>query len=296
MDTATRPAESAPTADEERIRQIHTRKWIGYSRALSIRDQLENLLVYPKTHRMPNLALIADTNNGKTMLLKNFCKRHGPPEDPNVDHTTLPVLMIQTPPEPDEGRLYRALLERLFASGSHREPVDAMFSRLRLILKHLENRMLVFDEFNNALAGNPVKQRRFLNAIRYIGNELQTPIVAAGTPEALAAIRSDPQLANRFEPAFLPKWKLDGEYASLLASAEKLFRLRKPSNLQDPKFAQRLLEMSEGTIGEIMDILRRLAEHAIRSREERITRDMLKLETLRSLGWTEPSKRTTFPD
>lgn len=289
------PAATAALSDEERIRLIRKRPWIGYSRATRIRDQLENLLAYPKTHRMPNLALIAETNNGKSMLLKNFCKRHGPPEDPNVDRTTLPVLMIQTPPEPDEGRLYRALLERLFATGSHREPADAMFSRLRVILRELDARMLVLDEFNNALAGNPVKQRRFLNAVRYIGNELQMPIVAAGTPEALVAIQSDPQLANRFEPAFLPKWKLDEECARFLASAEKVLCLRQPSNLVEPRFAQRLLEVSEGTVGEIMDILRRLAEHAIRTKEERITRDMLKLDLLHSLGWTEPSKRTTFP-
>jgi len=153
----TRDASSpAELTDAERIRRIHGRPWVGYTRATRIREQLEELLNYPKTHRMPNLALIGETNNGKTMLLTKFCERHGPPTDPNDDHIVLPVLMIQTPTEPDEGRLYRALLERLFATASRRETVDSMLSRLKIILRQLENRMLVFDEFNNAVAGNPV--------------------------------------------------------------------------------------------------------------------------------------------
>ncbi|THD10071.1 TniB family NTP-binding protein [Metallibacterium scheffleri] len=286
---------AAPSQNEERIRAIQQRTWIGYTRARAIREQLENLLSYPRTHRMPNLAIIGETNNGKTMLLRSFGRRHGPPEDPNVDHTTLPVLLLDTPAEPDEGRLYRKMLERLFMTTSNREPVDSMFARLKVVLRHLETRMIILDEFNNAVAGTPVKQRRFLNAIRLMGNELQMPIVAAGTPEALAAIQSDPQLANRFEPIFLPKWKLDAEYARFLVTVEKTFALAKPSRLADPQFAQRLLDLSEGVIGESMEVLRRLAIHAIRSGDECISPDMLKLDFLASLGWVEPSKRTRYP-
>jgi hypothetical protein len=296
-ETADTGETAAPAAlsDEERIRRIRGRPWEPYTRAVQIRAQLESLLDYPKTHRMPNLALIGETNNGKTMLLKKFAEKHGPPKDPNDDHIVLPVLMIQTPTEPDEGRLYRSLLERLFATASHRETVDSMLSRLKVLLRHLETRMLVLDEFNNAVAGNPVKQRRFLNAIRYLGNELQVPIVAAGTPEALTAIQSDPQLANRFEPAFLPKWKLDEEYARFLASVEPKLMLRKRSNLVDPKLAGKLLGFAEGTVGETMNILRKLAEHAIKHQDECITKDMLDLKLLHSLGWVEPSKRMQFP-
>lgn len=280
---------------EERIQAIQKRTWIGYTRAVTVRNQLENLLKYPQTHRMPNLAIIAETNNGKSMLLKSFLRRHGPPNDPNVDHTTLPVLLLDTPSEPDEGRLYRRMLEKLFATASNREPADSMLSRLKVILRHLETRMIMLDEFNNAVAGTPVKQRRFLNAIRLMGNELEMPIVAAGTPEALAAIQSDPQLANRFEPIFLPKWQLDEELGRFLISVEKEFALDKPSNFADPSFARRLLYLSEGLLGEIMEILRRLAIHTIRTGEEQVTIDMLRIEFLSTLGWVEPSKRTSYP-
>jgi hypothetical protein len=51
------------------------------------------------------------------------------------------------------------------------------------------------------LAGPLLRQRQFLNVIKHLGNELQIPIVAAGTQDAFNAIQTDPQLANRFAPA-----------------------------------------------------------------------------------------------
>ena len=280
---------------EARILAIQKRSWIGYPRAQAIRQQLDDLLNHPKVPRMPNLAIIGETNNGKSSILESFYRRHQPPDDPNIDRTPLPILMVDTPPEPDEGRLYRHMLRHLFATVGRREPSDLLFDRLKVLLRHLETQMVVLDEFNRAVARTQVKQRRFLNALRLMGNDLRLPIVVAGTPETLAALQSDPQLANRFEPAFLPKWKLDSDYARLLMSVEKGFALQNPSDLAHPKFAQRLLDLSEGILGETMELLRRLAIRAIRSGEEQITPEMLKPDVLRSIHWVEPSRRTTNP-
>lgn len=299
--TLARDVAATALSAEERIAMMHKNWWIGYSRATRIRDQMDRVYNYPKTHRMPNLAVIAESNNGKTMLLKSFCKRHGvnpdmdPAADPDDERARLPVLFLETPPKPDEGRFYRELLGRLSVSVSHREPPDDMFKRLKVVVRNLEIRVIVLDEFNNALGGGPRQQTSFLNAIRYVGNRLRMPIIVSGIPEALAAIQSDPQLANRFEPAFLPRWKWDEDFASFLMSAEKKLFLRKPSNLHEPNKAQKILDLSEGILGEVMDILRRLAEHAIREQVECITPAMLTLKHLHSLGWTEPSKRTVFP-
>lgn len=52
-------------------------------------------------------------------------------------------------------------------------------------------RLLVIDELHNLLSGSPGQQRRLLNLLRWLGNELQIPLVAVGTVEALRAVRSD---------------------------------------------------------------------------------------------------------
>jgi hypothetical protein len=57
---------------EERIAHIQKDSWIPYSQANKILQQLEDLLQHPKCDRMPNLAISAQTNNGKTRLMKTF--------------------------------------------------------------------------------------------------------------------------------------------------------------------------------------------------------------------------------
>src|SRR5215831_8123183 len=57
---------------EERIAYIKLDSWIPYSQANKILQQLEDLLNHPKCDRMPNLAISAQTNNGKTRLMKQF--------------------------------------------------------------------------------------------------------------------------------------------------------------------------------------------------------------------------------
>jgi hypothetical protein len=57
---------------EERIAHIQKDSWIPYSQANKVLQQLEDLLKHPKCDRMPNLAISAQTNNGKTRLMKHF--------------------------------------------------------------------------------------------------------------------------------------------------------------------------------------------------------------------------------
>ena len=253
------------------------------------------MLSHPPHHRMPNLAIIGATNNGKTMLLDNFLRRHAPNANPTIDKIKIPVLMIQTPPDPDEVRLYGALLEKLQAFGPIREPADIKLRRLQFILKDLHTQMIILDEFHHALAGSPLKQRKFLNGLKYLGNELRIPIVVAGTPNGLNALQTDEQIANRFEPVFLPKWNYDQDYLQLLASIEHILDLRHPSKLTSPDLAKAILMESEGTIGEIMRLIRRLAEQAINAGTERISLEQLSNENLKKLKWRRPSTRLQYP-
>jgi hypothetical protein len=61
---------------EERIAHIQKDSWIPYSQANRVLQQLEDLLRHPKCDRMPNLAISAQTNNGKTRLMKHFLSLH----------------------------------------------------------------------------------------------------------------------------------------------------------------------------------------------------------------------------
>ncbi len=273
-------------SDPERISRVRRARWIGYTRAQQVLDKLNQLLTHPKTHRMPNLLIVGDTNNGKTMLIQKFQRLHPPSDNAEGDFISYPILIVQAPPVPDERRLYHAILERVGAPYNPKSSVEARQRQVITILKNVNVKMLVIDEIHDILAGSPSKQRQFRNVLKYLGNELQIPIVGVGIKEAFHVLQTDQQMSNRFEPALLPKWEIGQEYLSLLSSFERMIPLRKPSHLVEKTLALKLLSMSEGTIGALSNVLTRACIKAIETRAECIT-----LKTLAEIGWVQPSER-----
>jgi type II secretory pathway predicted ATPase ExeA len=277
--------------DNERISYIRSPRWIGYDTAKEILERLETLLAHPKSHRMPNLLIVGNTNNGKTMLVKRFCAQHPADDNRKGNNVIVPVIFIQAPPVPDEGRFYNAILDVLFAPYKPADRVDRkQFQAVRL-MRAVKLQMLIIDEVHHILAGNLTRQKAFLNVIKFLGNELEIPIVAAGTKDAFRAIQTDPQLANRFDHAPLPRWKNDDNFARLLMTFEAMLPLRKPSRLDDQALSNHIYAMSEGYIGEVSRILVEAAVMAVKTGKETIDRKILE-----SIGWVPPSARRKQPE
>jgi len=278
-------------ADEDvaaRVRRIRTDRWIGYARAESTLATMEDVLSFPNRTRMPNLLLVGQTNNGKTMIVEKFRRGHAPVEAHDADGrvANIPVLKIQMPAGPDERRFFAAILDELGMGQWPRDHLAAQQSTAVTLMRATGVRMLIIDELHNVLAGARNQQRRLLNLLRWMGNELQIPLVGVGTAEALRAIRSDDQLANRFEPLPLPLWTEDEAYRRLLGTLEALLPLRKASGLVEPTIARAILTRSEGVLGEIVTIVTRAAAEAVLSGTEKIT-----LQQIDKSGFTSPSDR-----
>jgi type II secretory pathway predicted ATPase ExeA len=280
-----------PFADEDnetRIRRIRTDRWITYSRAEAALAAMEDLLNFPKRTRMPNLLLVGPTNNGKTMIVEKFRRAHPPipPSGAPEGAITVPVLKVQMPAGPDEARFFGAILEELgFPHMLSDRVAKRQDSALRM-LQETSVAVLVIDELHNLLSGSRLHQRRLLNVLRWLGNELQIPLIAVGTSEALHAIQSDDQLANRFEPIRLPPWRYGEEYRQLLSTLEALLPLRRPSHLAAPALAEKILSTAEGILGEVVSIVTRAAVRAVSSGTEAITAKLID-ET----GFIAPSQR-----
>lgn len=275
---------------QERITYIRSPRWIGYPRAQEILAQLENLLTHPKAHRMPNLLIVGDTNNGKTMLVRRFCNQHKPDDNPEGEAAKVPVLFIQAPPVPDESRFYNAILELLFAPYKPGDRADRKQFQAIKLLRTVGLKMLVIDEIHHLLAGSMTKQKAFLNVIKYLGNELEVPIVGVGTRDAFRAIQTDLQLSNRFDQALLPRWANNEMFLRLLATFERSVPLRNPSNLTDGALADKIYSMSEGYLGEISRVLESAAVRAVETGLERIDKKLLD-----GIGWISPSDRRKEP-
>lgn len=273
-------------SDEQRIEKILSGRWIGYPTAKKILKKMEDLLTHPRVHRMPNLLIVGDTNNGKTMLARRFSKLHPAEDNPGGDGINAPVLLIQAPPVPDESRFYNVILEALYAPYRPHETANKKQPQVVKLLKHIGLKILIIDEIHHILAGNLNRQRIFLNVLKHLGNELEISVIAVGTKDAFRALQTDPQLANRFDPVVLPRWDLNNDFLRLLASFERMLPLKKASNLTQPDIAASLFSMSEGYIGELSQLLNHLAIEAIHSKTEHIHAQLLK-----QIDWTSPSKR-----
>lgn len=286
LHASTRPL--AEESAESRIRRIRTDRWITYHRAETALAAMEDLLTFPKRTRMPNLLLVGPTNNGKTMIVEKFRRSHPPFAASTTPDgaASIPVLKVQMPAGPDEPRFFGAILEELGFPHMLTERLAARQEAAIRTLRLTSVRVLVIDEVHNVLSGSRLQQRRLLNLLRWIGNELQIPLVAVGTAEALHAVQSDDQLANRFEPIGLPPWRHGEEYRLLLSTLEALLPLRQPSHLTAPALADKILSAAEGILGEVVSIVTRAAVRAVISGSEAITAKLMD-ET----GFTSPSQR-----
>jgi hypothetical protein len=273
--------------DEERIQHVRADRWIGYTRARSTLQRLEELFNWPTKQRMPNLLIIGPTNNGKSMIIEKFKRNHlWVAVREYSDHELIPIVVAQTPSEPSVARFYAMLLASIGAPIHPRARIAELEQLTLKLLRSVQAKILVIDELHNILAGATDVRKEFLNLLRFLGNELRIPIVGVGIREAYLAIRSDDQLENRFEPLLLPVWEEGDEFLSLLASFSATLPLKRGSDIANEATARYILSRTEGTIGEIAKLLTEAAIIAIRSGEESINQ-----KTLGEAAYQSPTER-----
>lgn len=258
-------------SDQERLQFMELQPSVGYTRVREILGRLEGLFSAPQQPRMRNMLIIGESNNGKSTILEEFRMRHPAVENLEGEGVDVPVLCVEVPPVPDENRLYIGILDELFAPYRSSDHVSKKRKVVVDLLPRLNVKMLMLDEVHNLLGSSVTKRQGFLNTIRHLGNVLRIPIVAAGMAEAARALFTDPQLANRFHPEPLPLWTLNVEYLRMLKSLEERIPLKNPSNIyKDQKLASRVLGLSEGILGEVVELMRQAAKFAIDSGREQI--------------------------
>ena len=188
----------AEESAEVRVRRIRADRWITYDLAEAALTTMEDLLTFPKRTRMPNLLLCGPTNNGKTMIVERFRRCHTPvvARTAEAGAANVPVLKVQMPAGPDESRFFGAILDELGLPYALSERVCKRQDAAIRMMRQTNLGLLIIDDLQNILAGSRLQQRRLLNLLRWLGNELQIPLVAVGTAEALHAIQSDDQLGE----------------------------------------------------------------------------------------------------
>ncbi|WP_230796612.1 TniB family NTP-binding protein [Salipiger marinus] len=268
LDPAYRKFAALP--DDERIAWIRADRWIGFDQAGLALSRLENLLTYPPRDRMPCLLIYGDTGMGKTKIIRKFERAHPTKfcQVTGVDHR--PVVVAQVPSEPIERDLYRELLSSMGAPAMAGGTLAREKDVCRSLLRTVGAKMIILDEVNGMLAGTYRQQRIFLNAIRFLANDLRIPLICAGTDLARQALLTDAQLAERFEAFHLKPWKNDAVFAGLLKSLGHILPLREPSELTGTATRARVHALTSGVTARIFRLIETAAEAAVLSGRERL--------------------------
>lgn len=262
-------------SDRKRLRFLDRATLLRYPAADDISKQLVRLLKMPKRARMDNLLIVSESNNGKTTLVRQFQKRHGKAFVNKDNESVKPIVIVESPPVADEKSLHLSIVKRFRAPQRTTAPAAELRYQAIHLLRQCRTRMLIIDEFHSLLAGTGRNQSVVMNTIKFLCNELQIPIVAVGTHEAVQVLHTDPQHISRFDVAKLPLWKLDHNFQRLLVGFEQILPLKLPSELFRKEMAQRLHAVSGGNLGDLRKILVKCARKAIETGAEHISAELV---------------------
>lgn len=273
---------------EDRIQFAQQDSWIAYPLATKLLGMMENLNNAPKSTRVKSLLVVGVPNSGKTTIKNRFLLNHPAVESSDGSRTLFRILHIEAPPKADPRAFCMAILDACGAVYS-----DASFAvlakQVMAVLKETEVRLLVIDEIHNFLTGRRDMKESLLNTIRSICNVLKISVIAFGIPSALQVFAAEPQLSSRFKREIIPRWDDQKNLETLkkmLASLEMTLPLKKASNLGKKELRDKLIMMSEGILGEMIDILEDATIEAITTGDEQITPALLD-----AIGWISPSER-----
>ncbi|RWE06158.1 MAG: NTP-binding protein [Mesorhizobium sp.] len=254
---------------EERIAFIRSPRWIGHHAALDAHERLADLLSRPAALRTGGLMLIGPYANGKTMVAERFAIEH------LRMSSTQRVWIVQTHEGAELAHFYASVLQALKAPIGNVRDVGRKAAQLDHLLASLAPRILIFDEFHNALRGRTRDVEAIFAFLRRLGRIHDISPVLIGEVAVYDCVNATDEMASRFELCAVPRWRYGEESLALLDSLEAALPLAKSSDLSEEEMARKIFSLSEGLIGQVVAILTKAAVVAVRSGAECISMAMI---------------------
>lgn len=251
---------------EQRVAYIQASRWIGHEIAVQAHNRLAELLARPPALRTRGLMLVGPYANGKTMIAERFAVEHVK----NADQQR--VWVVQTREGAGLAHFYASILQSLRAPITTGRNVSRMTAQIDLLLDSIKPKILIFDEFHNALRGRPQDVEAVFAFLRRIGRQFDVSPVLIGEVAVYDFINQTSEMASRFDLHAVPRWEYNEKFLTLLDSLEGALPLTQASDLSDEPLARTVFQLSEGLIGEIVAIVSKAATAAVMSGTERITK------------------------
>jgi hypothetical protein len=260
---------------EVRCKAIYAEKFIGHKSVLEVVRYVLYQVSLPKQTRTWGLVVHGIPGSGKTQLAHALVSRL---ESYKAEgKSRMPAVSITMTGAHDARTIFNRVLAAVGAPVSPTMRISDRESLALDVMKRAGVVALLIDEIQDVLFTTQNQQRRALDAVKLIMNELGVPVVAFGTAKAADAMRADPHLAARFDHIGLPQWGNNNETRALLAALEKMLPLRKPSNLAGSPLTKFIISKTGGCLARIVRLVNMAAVFAIQTGTECINEEMLNL-------------------
>lgn len=271
------PFSDTPTTKAERIKAVQQELVIAHPAYAAAMNNAMSMVKQERRLRAPGLIVTGPVASGKTTFGRSILwKFQQLPPSSAIENLPPCAVMISltglTTAYGFYGRVLRAVNAPVTARQVRAEREDVAINALA----QANCALLVLDELQDILNGSFNERQRVLDTIKYVMNTLGMPVLALGVPEAGRAFEGNSHLKARFPEMKLATWRYDQAYFNLLATVEPHLHLAKGANLTDKAIATRILQLSEGHMGVIMEIIRNAAVVAIATGVETIKLDMVK--------------------
>ena len=261
------------TLVRDATRALWVDRWVSYPRAERILSRLDELMYLPARVRMQNVLIHGNSGAGKSMIIEKFIRSHSLEMD--REDASRPIVNMQMPPLPTLRSFFSELLRSLDCTVIFGSRISELEHDTLRQLKKARPRLLAIDEIHHLLACTPREQRAALNLLKFLSNELRVSIVALGTSEALHVMRTDPQIASRFQSCALPSWTANDDLRSFLAGFLQQLDVDGSGIVNDRIAIDYILDLTSGVTGRIVELVRLSARCAVRRDSRTVTIDLL---------------------
>lgn len=190
--TATRT--QARAARLERISRQRESRWYQEESRQALLDEFQLLLNASLRRRKRSIAIIGESNSGKTSLVRHFLRSHRPVNAGT--HQKILCIFLNMTLLPRVEDVSRALLEAIGAPDPGAGTHEARLRRFLELAREVGLQLIFMDEFHDC-ANSTGKGQPFLRLIKGLMNA-GLIVVPIGTEELATVLAMDPQLSSRF--------------------------------------------------------------------------------------------------
>lgn len=255
---------------ENRIHAIHKDIWIDCPQSRKVLDGILCMLQAPRRATAPCILVCGDGGSGKTTIKDQLEKRNEQIGSPCVFVTMVDKL--------NPMKLSEVILEGIGLSPRLALNKKPLPTALGNYLRAMGVRAIVIDEFHEALLVPKNEQLKNLSLLKGLsGDPFNISIILLGTKASRNALMGDPQLSRRYHIYNLEPWSYNSDFRSFIATMEQLFKLNRPSGLHQPEMLRFIYERSGGVMDNVVKYLKGAAIYAVKSGEERITKELIEM-------------------